>query len=292
MSEHPPGKLFILNVQIEPTRDVEANLAQAEALIFNARKNYAHFDLICLPEYFSLGMRKKLGQRLARQVMQQSLDALERWARLCRSYVVGGTIPEVHNNRIYDSVFLLDRRGKVLNRYRKIYLYADWGETAIFTPGSGAEVIDLGFTKLGLAVCRDLRFPSLFGGLTEKGAEIFCVPTTWNYPYETDWEVLGRCRALENQAYFVLTNITGRHPSEGAFFGRSMVVDYRGNVISMMDDRPGYQVAHIDLKPLREWRRTFRVFDFCDVEYAIDQHQSLDNVEHPEHIDSARAKLE
>ncbi|MFQ5795915.1 MAG: nitrilase-related carbon-nitrogen hydrolase [Candidatus Bipolaricaulia bacterium] len=252
--------LFILNVQTDPGQDPEANLAQVEATIQDVKGNYSRFDLICLPEHFSLGLRKRLSQKTARWVTRRSLDSLERWARDCNSYLVGGTIPEVHGDRLYDTAFLLDRQGQVIGQYRKIHLYADWGETAIFTPGDEAEVVDLEFTKLGLAICRDLRFPDLFRELRAQGAEIFCVPSMWNYPYEGDWEILGRCRALENQAYCMLTNITGIHISE-KFFGRSMVVDFRGNVISMMDDQPGYQVAQIDLAALRKWRKTFRIFE-------------------------------
>lgn len=271
------GQLFILNVQTRPERDPQANLEQADRMIRKARSVYnTRFDLICLPEYFSLGVRKKLGKRTARGVMRLSLDYLKSWARACESYVVGGTIPEAYRDRVHDTTFLLNPQGEVVARYRKIHLYADWGETAMFTPGGQeVEVVDLGFTKLGLAICRDLRFPWLFGGLSAKGAEIFCVPSIFNYPYEVDWEVLGRARALENQAYFVLTNITGNYFKE-RFFGRSMVVDYRGNVIALMDDRPGYQLIHIDLLPLREWRRTFRIFDYDEVKEAIHEEQVLD----------------
>jgi predicted amidohydrolase len=275
MSAEKTGHLFILNVQTNPTRDLEANLAQVDLLIRNAKANYSRFDLICLPEYFSLGVRRRLGRKTALGVMDRSLDFLGRWARTCHSYVVGGTMPEVRDGRLYDTAFLLDRRGRLIGQYRKRHLYADWGETAIFAPGEGAEVIDVGFTKLGLAICRDLRFPGLFGGLSSKGAEIFCVPTVWNYPYDVDWEILGRCRALENQAYFVLTNITGTHLKE-KFFGRSMVIDFRGNVISMMDDRPGYQMIHVDLTALREWRSTFRIFERKEAREAIYDEQVVD----------------
>lgn len=269
-------QLFILNVQTQPGLNTEANLEGADRIIEKARDVYnTHFSLICLPEYFSLGVRSKLGKRTARQVMRQSLEYLEHWARTCGSYVVGGTIPEVYRNRVYDTCFFIDPQGETLGQYRKIHLYADWGETAMFAPGgSEVEVVDLGFTKLGLAVCRDLRFPDHFGGLSTKGAEIFCVPSIFNYPYEVDWEVLGRARALENQAYFVVTNVAGTYKHE-RFFGRSMVVDYRGNVIAMMDDRPGYQVALIDLVPLRDWRHTFRIFDYEEVKETIREEQEL-----------------
>jgi len=254
------GEVFVLYLQVAPGRDISANLDQVDQHITRARRNYGRFDLVCLPEYFSLGVRRRLGRKTARYVMRDSLACLRRWAQECCAHVVGGTVPEVRGNTVYDTAFLVDPCGEVVTGYRKMHLFADWGETAIYRPGAEAKVVDLGYTKLGIAICRDLRFPHLFGGLREQGAEIFCVPTSWNYPYDVDWEILGRCRALENQAYFILTNITGMHQRE-RFFGRSMAVDYRGNVISMMDDRPGYQVVHLDMRALQAWRDTFRLFE-------------------------------
>ncbi|MGC9530061.1 MAG: carbon-nitrogen hydrolase family protein [Candidatus Bipolaricaulaceae bacterium] len=268
-------QVFVLYLQIDPGGDVEHNLAQVDHHLQRARANYGRFDLICLPEYFSLGIRKRLGVRTAQRITRRSLAALRRWAEESRAYVVAGTVPEVHRGTLYDTAFLLDKGGGVVASYRKMHLYADWGETAIFRAGAEVKVVDLPFTKLGIAVCRDLRFPRLFGDQRAQGAEVFCVPTSWNYPYDVDWEVLGRCRALENQAYFVLANITGVHQGE-QFFGRSMVVDFRGNVISMMDDRPGYQVAHLDLAALREWRNTFRVFAYQEAREELHARQVVD----------------
>jgi len=254
-------QVFVLYLQTAPGRDVSQNIEQVDLHISRARSNYGRFDLVCLPEYFSLGVRRRLGLKTARRVMRESVAALQHWAQECHAYVVGGTVPEVRGGQVYDTAFLVDPKGELLGGYRKMHLFADWGETAIYRPGEEAKSVDLGFAKLGIAVCRDLRFPHLFGGMRQQGAEIFCVPTSWNYPYDVDWEVLGRCRALENQAYFILTNITGMHQRE-RFFGRSMAVDFRGNVISMMDDRVGYQVVHLDLHALNEWRDTFHVFDY------------------------------
>ncbi len=269
------GQVFVLYLQTAPGRDVSANLEEVDHHISRARANYGRFDLVALPEYFSLGVRRRLGPKTARWVMRQSLECLSKWARECCAYIVGGTVPEVRGGRIYDTAYLMDPCGEVLASYRKMHLFADWGETAIYRPGAEAKVVDLGFTKLGIAVCRDLRFPSLFGGLREQGAEVFCVPTSWNYPYDVDWEILGRCRALENQAYFVLTNITGMHQRE-RFFGRSMAVDFRGNVISMMDDRPGYQVVHLDLDALKQWRDTFRLFEHEEARRELYDHQVVE----------------
>jgi len=270
------GQLFILNVQTEPQPEPDANLEGADRIIRKARSVYnTDFHLICLPEYFSLGVRTQLDPDTAGWVMERSLQYLRHWARTCKSYVAGGTIPEVFRDRVHDTTFLIDPEGEIVAHYRKIHLYADWGETVMFSPGDDeVEVVNLGFTRLGLAICRDLRFPDHFGGLSSKGAEIFCLPSIFNYPYEVDWEILSRARAIENQAYFIVTNIAGVHMNE-RFFGRSMVVDFRGNVVSMMDDRPGYQLTHIDLHPLRQWRRTFRIFDYEAVKETVREEQVL-----------------
>ena len=58
--------------------------------------------------------------------------------------------------------------------------------------------------KLGMTICYDLRFPSLYRKLAKKDCSIILVPAAFTRPTGKDhWEILNRSRAIENSVYTV-----------------------------------------------------------------------------------------
>ena len=66
------------------------------------------------------------------------------------------------------------------------------------------------------------------------------------------WEVLLRARAIENQCFVVAAGQTGDHEPGRTCFGRSMVVDPWGTVLSQVPDGPGLAVTDLDLDRLAD----------------------------------------
>lgn len=66
-------------------------------------------------------------------------------------------------------------------------------------------VVDMGFAKVGISICYDLRFPELYAHLRSKmGAEVLLIPAAFTVPTgSAHWEVLLRSRAIENQCVVV-----------------------------------------------------------------------------------------
>jgi predicted amidohydrolase len=94
-------------------------------------------------------------------------------AREHRTYILHPFFFDDGHGRVYNSAFLIDRKGDVAGRYDKAYPY--WAEMDMnppVTPGSGACVFDCDFGKLGIAICFDANFPNVFEGLARDGAEL------------------------------------------------------------------------------------------------------------------------
>jgi omega-amidase len=243
-------------IQTEPLNlQVSDNIKQIERLIDN-NKYLKDADLITLPEYFASGLVFNLEE--AFEIGEKAKNLLKYLAKEFNSYVVGGTLPEVVEDKIYNSSFIYNRQGEIIDVYRKIHLYSfdEFAENTIFNPGKEDKVIDTDFAKLGVAVCYDLRFSDLFMKLRDKGAEIIVIPATWDYPFYEQWGILTRCRAVENQAYILATNITGKN-NISWFFGNSKLIDYRGNVIKSLNEEPGILHERINLRKLREYRNRY-----------------------------------
>jgi predicted amidohydrolase len=71
--------------------------------------------------------------------------------------------------------------------------------------GNEVVVVDVGFAKIGLSICYDVRFPELYAHMSRNmGADIFLIPAAFTVPTgSAHWETLLRARAIENQCVVI-----------------------------------------------------------------------------------------
>ncbi|WP_377638874.1 nitrilase-related carbon-nitrogen hydrolase [Oryzobacter terrae] len=171
--------------------------------------------------------------------------------------------PDGHD--LANTSLVLGSGGSTLAVYRKIHRFGfGAGEPRLMEAGTDVVVVDLpdgigGTVRTGLSTCYDLRFPELYRRQQEEGAELFVVPAAWPAARVGHWTLLGRARAIENQAVVVQGNTGGTHAGT-AMGGFSQVVAAMGEVLG--------EVAHageavlsvdVDLAATTEYRRAFPV---------------------------------
>src|SRR6516225_9612956 len=111
-------------------------------------------------------------------------------------------LPEKAANRS----FLIDRKGEIVARYDKIHMFdvelsggESYRESRNYRPGEIGVAADLPWGRLGLTICYDLRFPSLYRALAEAGCSFLAIPSAFTKQTgEAHWHVLNRARAIEN----------------------------------------------------------------------------------------------
>ena len=147
----------------------------------------------------------------------------------------------------YDKIHLFDATLPGLREYRESATYAG-GDIAVVTEAAGL--------RLGLTICYDLRFPSLFRALAEAGAEIVAVPAAFTVPTgEAHWEVLLRARAIETGCFVVAAAQAGQHENGRSTYGHSMIIDPWGKIVGELGgEGSGVLVADIDIKAVAEAR--------------------------------------
>jgi predicted amidohydrolase len=158
------------------------------------------------------------------------------------------------DGRLANRGFVIDDGGAIRARYDKLHLFdvdlptgESWRESAAYAPGQGAVVVDTPAGRLGLSICYDLRFPALYGALSNAGATILAVPAAFTRPTgAAHWHVLMRARAIESAAWVVAAAQTGEHADGRATYGHSLVVDPWGEVVLDMGETPGLGFAEID----------------------------------------------
>lgn len=133
---------------------------------------------------------------------------------------------------LYNTSLVFSPSGELAAVYRKIHRFGfDKGEAVLM--GAGSELVTVGLpqTTLGLATCYDLRFPELFRGLVDAGAETIVVPAGWPERRRSHWTLLARARAVEDQAYVLACGTAGTHAGVPQA-GHSIVVDPWGEVLA------------------------------------------------------------
>lgn len=111
--------------------------------------------------------------------------------------------------------------GEVEAVYDKLHVceFGDSRERAVFQPGMcGLGIFTIRGFRIGLAICYDIRFPELFRALCiDHSCDVILHPVAWSKDNSfTAWHSFVKCRAIENQVYFVSVNWAGDH------FGQSI----------------------------------------------------------------------
>jgi predicted amidohydrolase len=252
--------------QMRSGADVGANLAEAGRLLGQAAD--AGAELASLPEFFSyLGPDSGIPEVAEAVPGGAASTMVAGMAREHRMWVLGGSIQERDDDRIYNTSPLFDRTGEMVARYRKIHLFdvdlegqPPFRESATFTAGRELVTHALEDLRVGVAVCYDLRFPELFRGLMALGAELLVLPAQFQHQTGiAHWEVLLRARAIENQCFVAAAAQWGEFgsPEEPRrSYGRSMIVGPWGDIlVEAPEEGSGIWFADLDVSELRRVRK-------------------------------------
>jgi predicted amidohydrolase len=257
-------KITVAAIQMSSTPEKWENFEVAQRLIREAVA--AGAELVALPEMWSCHGLEKVYRDNAEPVPGPTTNFLGTLARELEVWVLGGSIleGEPEAERLFNTSTFFGPSGELVAVYRKIHLFdvkapdRQYLESNLITPGREIVTAKAGPTTLGLSVCYDLRFPELYRLLTLRGAEILAVPAAFTLATGKDhWELLLRARAIENQAFVVAPAQWGQKADGRWTYGRSMIVDPWGMVLSTCPDRDGFALATLDLDHLDRLRADF-----------------------------------
>jgi deaminated glutathione amidase len=151
--------------------------------------------------------------------------------------------------------FVIDNLGQIRAAYTKMHLFdvdlstgESWRESRTYMAGERASLVDTPLGLLGLSICYDVRFPSLYSVLSQAGATILSVPAAFTVPTgKVHWDVLLRARAIENACYVIAAAQSGHHEDGRETYGHSVVIDPWGETVLDMNDQIGLGFADLDL---------------------------------------------
>ena len=198
--------------------------------------------LVLTPEMTPLYATSK--KMLQREVgYEQDDKALGHFCALAREHglwlLIGSMAVRVGDGFVNRSL-LLSPEGSVVARYDKMHLFdvtlpdgRSFEESALYEAGDRVVVGDFSEGLLGLSICYDVRFASLYRALVRAGARFLSIPAAFtDTTGEAHWHVLLRARAIETGSFVFAPAQGGVHENGRRTYGHSLIISPWGEILA------------------------------------------------------------
>jgi len=241
-------------IQICSGKNMQKNLTFSKKLILKAIKQKS--DLIITPENSTLfGLSKKeLMQSATTMQKDFYLVEMKKIAQKYKKWILVGSAVIKEDNKIKNRSILINSKGKIQAYYDKIHMYdailskkEKYSESKIFTPGKLIKTANLPWGRVGLSICYDVRFPSMYRKLSKKGSLFISVPSAFTKTTgKKHWHSLLKARAIENFSYIFAPAQSGTHWNGRKTFGHSLIISPDGEILKELKQGTGVITANIN----------------------------------------------
>lgn len=244
-------------IQMKCSKNVDENIKTAENLVRQAHKKGA--KIILLPELFERQYfcQERQYDYYSYATPLNENKAVLHFSKICKELkiVVPICFYEKDENRLYNSVAMINDDGNILGVYRKTHIPDDhfYQEKFYFTPGNtGFKVFDTAYGKIGIGICWDQWFPETARCLALNGADIILYPTAigsepiLNCDSSGHWQRVMQGHAAANIIPVIAANRYGieevlpciennNQASSLSFYGYSFICDETGLIVAQAD---------------------------------------------------------
>ncbi len=224
-------------------------------------------DLICTPECSNIITNDKnyLMSNAPYQNTCPVLDMTKNYAKKNNVNInLGSLLLKVKNQKkLVNRSFLINNFGIIKKYYDKIHMFdveinqnEKHHESHSFKAGKKITFVKINNIKIGMTICYDLRFPSLYRNLAKMDCSIILVPAAFTRPTGKDhWEILNRSRAIENNIFIVATGMCGNHHMKRVTYGHSLLIDPWGKIINSTKNKPSIINSIINISEVKKIRK-------------------------------------
>lgn len=236
-------------------------------------------SLIVLPECFNSPYGTQYFPKYAETLLPSpptkeqspSFHALSALASEAKSYLVGGSIPELEpgTNKYYNTSLVFSPTGALIGTHRKTHLFdidipgkIRFKESEVLSPGNKLTIVDLPeYGKIGLAICYDIRFPEAAMIAARQGAFLLVYPGAFNLTTgPLHWQLLGRARAVDNQVYVAMCSPARDMSATYHAFGHSLVANPNAEILTEAGENEEIVYADLDNDTIENTRKGIPIY--------------------------------
>ncbi len=250
-------------IQLCSSNNVEHNIKKTKKLFLKAVSQKA--DFILTPEVSSkITLNKKILLNTATNMSKDIyLKVIKDLAKEYQKWVlIGSLILKIKNDLVNRSI-LISPNGKIKCYYDKIHMYdaklskkEKYFESKLFKSGKKIKTSNLPWGKLGLSICYDLRFPSMYKKMSKSGSIFISIPSAFTETTgKKHWHTLLKARAIENISYVFAPGQAGKHCNGRKTYGHSMIVSPDGEVLKELGKKEGVITSTINPNLVKKLRK-------------------------------------
>ncbi|XP_054684104.1 omega-amidase NIT2 isoform X1 [Grus americana] len=287
-------------IQLHVSTVKSDNLQRACGLVREASAKGA--KVVALPECFNSPYGTQYFKDYAEKIPGESTRKLSEVAKECSIYLIGGSIPEEDDGKLYNTCTVFGPDGAMLAKHRKekqkrnarllgtnevvqntsgvqVHLFdinipgkIQFKESETLSPGNSFSMFDTPYCKVGLGICYDIRFAEMAQIYGQQGCQLLIYPGAFNLTTgPAHWELLQRGRAVDNQVFVATVSPARDEKASYIAWGHSTVVNPWGEVIAKAGAEETVIYTDIDMEKLAEIRQQIPILSQkrCDL-YAIE----------------------
>ena len=233
--------------------------------------------MVALPEIFHCPYSFALFDAYTQQDTEDICALMSAWARQNAIWLIGGSILERSEGKLYNTCFCFDPMGRMVAKHRKVHLFdvnipgeIVYQESAYFSTGRDVTVFDTEYCRVGVAICFDMRFPMLIRELALRGAELIVVPAQFNQVTgPRHWETIIKSRALDNQVFFAAAACATDPDSPYKAYGHSAIASPDGQILAMAGQDEALITYQVDPGQVKQARESLPTFAFDHISWGI-----------------------
>ena len=236
--------------QIHVTNNTGKNLDSILKYIKKAASKKA--DIVCFAECSLIHSKKQ--DYIKKIPIEEYLKKIKKECRKNNIFCIFGS-NFLNKNKLYNSAFFIDNKGKITYRYDKVNLFIKEKSNKRIAHGNKNKIIKTKFGKIGIIICWDIAYPEYVKELSKKGAWIiFCPSYIKNYGRELEsYLQIPYVRAFENSCYFISCDSANKECAQYS------VICSPSKIHSEIKGGEGIIFAELDKKKIYGIRKRYRL---------------------------------
>lgn len=228
--------------------------AYAEKMIDEAVKENP--DTILLPEKWNAFGHPTTHRAQSDSKGDKTKKLLSRLAKKHHLNIVGGSITEEREDKLYNTCHVFNREGEDILVYDKVHLYKEQ-EKNYYAAGDAIGLFTLDGISCGVAICYDMDFPEWIRCYGIYGVDILFAPFAWPSKWMHHLDMVQKARALENQCFVASAGLC-KSDGDGHYrSGGTSLAGPHGDFIKKAGKEPGVLTGKADRETLmaaRKWQ--------------------------------------
>ncbi|KAM7304560.1 omega-amidase NIT2-like [Ixodes scapularis] len=256
------SKFYLALLQLSLTTNKSENLRNARMHVKRLASGGA--QVVCLSPTFrySSGTLNNL-ELYAETIPGETSDMLSSTAKQNKIYLVGGSMAEKDNGKMYDTCLVYGPDGSMVAKHRRLNLLVvnvpgrqAFRESDYLTPGDRLTTFDTPFCKVAVGLSQEVRFAPLAHLYADLGCKLLVFSGSFNTTLSPlHWDLLQRARAIDNQIYVASVSAARTQDATFSSCGHSMLIDPRGDVVQSAGHDEAVVMAEVDLDHLSSLRK-------------------------------------